>query len=76
MVRLPVADAERFATYLLEEVSVEGKTLMVAPAAGFYATAGRGYSEIRIAAVLDELQLTQAAVILRIGLEKYSQLPA
>lgn len=75
MVRLPVEDAEGFASYLLEEVSVEGRTLMVASAAGFYATVGRGRSEIRMAAVLDEMQLTQAAVILRIGLEKYSQLP-
>jgi aspartate aminotransferase len=76
MVRLPVEDSERFASYLLEKVAVDGRTLMVAPAAGFYATVGRGRSEIRIAAVLDEMQLTQVAEILRIGLEKYSQLPA
>ena len=76
MVRLPVEDSEHFASYLLEEVVVDGRTLMVAPAAGFYATAGRGRSEIRLAAVLDEMQLTQVAEILRIGLEKYAQLPA
>ena len=39
---LPVDDADNFAQWLLEEFSYEGATVMVAPAAGFYATPNTG----------------------------------
>ncbi len=51
---LPVDDAEKFSIFLLEEFSYNGKTLMVAPAAGFYASQGVAKNQIRIAFVLDE----------------------
>ena len=41
-VRLPVDDSDKFAQWLLEEFSYNGKTVMVAPMAGFYATPGKG----------------------------------
>ncbi len=50
---LPVDDAEEFSIFLLEEFSHNGKTLMVAPAAGFYASPGVAKNQIRIAFVLD-----------------------
>jgi aspartate aminotransferase len=52
--RLPLADADAFAQYLLREFQYEGRTVMVAPGNGFYATPGKGQSEIRIAYVLRE----------------------
>ena len=39
--RLPIDDSERFAQWLLQDFSYEGQTVMVAPAAGFYATPAR-----------------------------------
>lgn len=71
MVALPVSDADDFAQWLLEHFSWEGKTLMVAPAAGFYATSGMGQNEIRIAYVLEKELLIQAVTILREALKAY-----
>jgi len=66
--RLPLADAEAFATWLLTDFRVDGRTVMVAPASGFYATPGKGLDEVRIAYVLKEADLTDAMHILGQGL--------
>ncbi|MEF9930953.1 MAG: pyridoxal phosphate-dependent aminotransferase, partial [Bacteroidales bacterium] len=50
--KLPVDSAEKFAQWLLEDFNYKGETVMVAPAAGFYATPGKGVDEVRIAYVL------------------------
>ncbi|MGB5189226.1 pyridoxal phosphate-dependent aminotransferase [Robiginitalea sp.] len=71
MVELPVADADHFAQWLLEEFQWEGATVMVAPAAGFYATPGLGTREVRIAYVLEKAQLRKAVLILGKALEIY-----
>ena len=69
---LPVDSAESFAIFLLEEFSLEGATVMVAPADGFYATAGRGNTEIRIAYVLELKELEKAMAALQAGLAAYA----
>ncbi|MEO8505812.1 MAG: pyridoxal phosphate-dependent aminotransferase [Acidobacteriota bacterium] len=69
--RLPVLDAEDFARWLLSEFSFEGKTVMVAPAAGFYATKGLGYNEVRIAYVLKRSDLEQAVRVFAAALDAY-----
>jgi aspartate aminotransferase len=69
--RLPVDDAERFATWMLTNFQVDGETTMVAPAGGFYATPGLGRDEIRIAYVLGVDRLDRAMGILAAGLEAY-----
>lgn len=71
MARLPVADAEDFVRFLLEDFEHEGQTVMVAPAAGFYATPGAGRDEVRIAYVLNEVDLSRAMECLRVGLLAY-----
>ena len=53
MVELPVEDAEDFCKWCLTDFSWEGKTVMMAPGAGFYATPGAGRNEVRMAYVLD-----------------------
>lgn len=73
MVELPVADADDFAKWLLEKFELNGQTVMVAPAAGFYATEGLGKNQIRIAYVLEKNQLIKAVEILREALKKYPQ---
>ena len=69
--RLPVEDAEDFARWLLTDFSLDGGTVMVAPAAGFYATEGRGMNEVRIAYVLKGDDLRQAVKILAAALPVY-----
>jgi aspartate aminotransferase len=69
--RLPVRDSEDFAEWLLRDFTYEGATVMVAPAAGFYATPGLGMNEVRIAYVLGEQSLRKALEVLRAGLSEY-----
>ena len=69
--QLPVDNADKFAQWLLEEFDYEGKTLMVAPAAGFYSTPNTGTNQVRIAYVLNQEALTQAIVCLEKALEVY-----
>jgi aspartate aminotransferase len=73
MVELPVADADDFAQWLLEKFDVDGETVMVAPAAGFYATEGLGKNQIRIAYVLEKELLIKAVAILGKALKTYKQ---
>jgi len=68
---LPVSNADHFAQWLLEDFELDGQTVMVAPAAGFYATKGLGVNQIRIAYVLDKLHLKRAVVILNEALKAY-----
>ncbi len=71
MVRLPIADADDFCRWLLSDFSFEKETVMLAPGAGFYATAGLGRDEVRLAYVLNVEALRRAMVLLRRGLEAY-----
>lgn len=71
MVQLPILNADKFAQWLLEDFSLNGETVMVAPAAGFYATEGLGMNQIRIAYVLEKKELKKAVVILREALKIY-----
>lgn len=71
MVKLPVDNAEKFVIWLLEEFDIDGETLMMAPADGFYATEGRGIDEVRIAYILNESDLLKSMNILKEGLKKY-----
>ena len=72
MARLPVEDADDFASWLLTDFSHEGATVMVAPAEGFYATPGLGKNEVRIAYVLCKEDLEAAVRILAHALPRYA----
>ena len=69
---LPIKDADHFAQWLLEDFRVDNETVMVAPAAGFYATEGLGKNQIRIAYVLDQDSLKRAVHILGEALKSYN----
>ncbi|NER09256.1 aspartate aminotransferase [Muriicola jejuensis] len=71
MVELPVEDADDFAQWLLEKFELDGQTVMVAPAGGFYATEGLGRNQIRIAYVLEKNRLIRAVAILKEALKRY-----
>jgi aspartate aminotransferase len=69
--KLPVDDCDKFAQWLLEEFEYNKQTVMVAPAAGFYATPGRGTNEVRIAYVLKIEDLKAAMECLEVALKQY-----
>ncbi|NCT10313.1 MAG: pyridoxal phosphate-dependent aminotransferase [Flavobacteriia bacterium] len=71
IVELPVKNADHFAQWLLASFDVDGETVMVAPAAGFYSTPNVGLNQIRIAYVLNEESLKKAINILEKGLKIY-----
>ncbi len=73
VVKLPVDDAEKFIIWMLEEFSLDGETIMLAPAEGFYATKGLGKDEARIAYVLNTEDMKRAMLILEKGLEAYNK---
>lgn len=69
--RLPVADAQSFAEFLVRDFAVNEETVLIAPADGFYATPGLGRDEARIAYVLDGQRLGRAMHILAAALLAY-----
>ena len=73
IVELPIENSDDFAQWLLEEFDVDGETIMVAPAAGFYSSKGVGLNQIRIAYVLNKESLIKAVEILKIALQEYSK---
>ena len=68
---LPVDDAEKFAIWLLNDFEYKNQTVMLAPAAGFYATTGLGKTEVRIAYVLNVADLTNAVKCIEEALKVY-----
>tara|TARA_R110000751_G_scaffold67647_5_gene137975 strand:- start:3286 stop:4476 length:1191 start_codon:yes stop_codon:yes gene_type:complete len=70
--QLPIDNADTFAQWLLEDFNLNGETVMVAPAAGFYATEGLGKNQIRIAYVLEKEDLKRAVHILKEALKVYA----
>ncbi len=70
---LPVEDAEKFCEWILEHFDYNGKTVMMAPAAGFYSIPDAGVNQVRLAYVLEKEQLVQAAECLAKALEKYPE---
>jgi aspartate aminotransferase len=69
--KLPVDNCDNFCQWLLEEFSYNGATLMMAPAAGFYATPGRGKDEVRLAYVLNKDDINAAMDCLEVALKQY-----
>ncbi len=71
MAQLPIDDSDIFCQWLLEEFSYEGKTVMLAPATGFYGTPGLGKKEVRLAYVLNINDIESAMDCLAQALKAY-----
>lgn len=69
--RLPIDDADTFCQWLLESFSHKKNTVMLAPASGFYGTAGLGKDEVRLAYVLNKQDLSDAMDCLEEALKIY-----
>ncbi|MCB4809494.1 pyridoxal phosphate-dependent aminotransferase [Tamlana sp. 62-3] len=68
---LPINDADHFAQWLLEDFDLDGETIMIAPASGFYSTPLVGKNQVRIAYVLNKESLLKATNILKEALKVY-----
>ena len=71
VVKLPVDDADRFCQWCLSDFSLDGETVFMAPASGFYTTPGMGKDEVRMAYVLEKEELAKAMKVLAAALEAY-----
>jgi aspartate aminotransferase len=71
MAELPIDDSDNFCQWLLESFSIDKKTVMLAPATGFYATPGLGKKEVRLAYVLNTKDLNDAMDCLERALQEY-----
>lgn len=69
--KLPIDDADRFCQWMLTDFSDNDETVMLAPAAGFYATPGLGKDEVRIAYVLNVPSLKRSMELLEKALKVY-----
>lgn len=69
--RLPIDSGDKFCQWMLEEFDLDGDTVMMAPASGFYSTPGAGDDEVRLAYVLDIPVLEKAIACIRRALEIY-----
>ena len=72
IVQLPIENADDFAQWLLETFDLNGETVMVAPAAGFYSTPGMGLNQVRIAYVLKKEDLIRAVQIIKTAIPIYN----
>lgn len=69
--RFPIDDSDKFCQWMLESFNYENQTVMMAPATGFYSTAGAGLNEVRLAYVLNADDLKKAMICLEEGLNVY-----
>lgn len=74
VVKLPVESAEDFAKWILTDFTYDNKTVMFAPAEGFYATKGLGRNEIRLSYCINSEDLKDAMKIFGIALKKYKEI--
>lgn len=68
---LPIDDSDHFCQWLLESFSLDGYTVMMAPATGFYAEPATGRKQVRLAYVLEKDLLERAVAILDAALPAY-----
>ena len=71
VVKLPVDDADKFCQWCLRDFNLDGETIFMAPASGFYTTPGMGKDEVRMAYVLKKEDLAKAMKVLAAALQAY-----
>ena len=73
--QLPVTNAQDFARFMLQDFQLNGKTLFISPATGFYIqNVDATTSFVRIAFVLDSLALEESSKILESALLEYKKI--
>lgn len=74
MAELPVEDTEDFCRWCLDDFSLDGDTVMMSPASGFYITPGLGRNQVRMAYVLKEEDLSRSVIVLAEALDVYRRI--
>jgi aspartate aminotransferase len=69
-----VEESDAFARWLLSDFDLDGETVMVAPAGGFYASPDAGADEVRMAYVLETPKIARATEVFLAGLNRYRAL--
>jgi len=69
--RLPIDSSDAFCQWMLEHFELDGDTVMMAPATGFYASPDAGQNEVRLAYVLEVGLIRRAVDVLAAGLAAY-----
>ncbi|MDR2868733.1 MAG: pyridoxal phosphate-dependent aminotransferase [Bacteroidales bacterium] len=69
--RLPIDNSDKFCQWLLESFQHNNKTVMLAPATGFYSTPGKGIDEVRISYCIKVTELEEAMNCLSEALKVY-----
>ncbi len=69
--QLPIDNSDTFCQWLLESFAFDKKTVMLAPATGFYSTPGAGLNQVRVAYVLNLDDLKNAMICLDEALKVY-----
>ncbi len=72
--KLPIKNADQFASWLLTDFEHQGSSVLVAPAAGFYVNPGLGLNEIRISYVLEVGKLEKAMDALAEAVKQYRRI--
>ncbi|MDR1724916.1 MAG: pyridoxal phosphate-dependent aminotransferase [Bacteroidales bacterium] len=71
MIELPIDDSDKFCLWLLEEFNLNGETVMLAPATGFYSSPEKGKKQARITYCLKIEDLKAACRCLAEALKVY-----
>lgn len=74
LAKLPIENTEDFAQWLLTDYEYEGKTVMIAPGSGFYATDGLGINEARFSFCTSIDDIENAMIVLTHAIEKYNNI--
>jgi aspartate aminotransferase len=69
--KFPIDNADAFCQWMLESFDHNNATVMMAPATGFYSSAGSGQNQVRMAYVLNTADLNKAMDCLEAGLKAY-----
>ncbi len=70
--KLPIDDSDKFCQWLLESFSYKNQTVMLAPAYRLLCNKGLGKDEVRLAYVLNAVDLEKAMDCLEKALEEYN----
>ncbi|MBG9980532.1 pyridoxal phosphate-dependent aminotransferase [Facklamia sp. DSM 111018] len=71
MIGLPVEDAQDFIIWMIENIQIEGYTVLLTPAESFYTTEELGKNECRLSYCVEDQLLIKAIAILKLALQKY-----
>lgn len=73
IIDLPVDDAQDFCIWTLENISIDGATLLMTPGSGFYKNPEDGKNKIRLSYCINEKDISLGMRILKKALEEYNK---